>query len=144
MRDDVRFPDVWRDAAPFLAAPAPDAGEAGRPDESLADAEHALATGGAAWVARLAASIRLHRAGHLPIVGRADVTRWAASDWQHAIFADVVTAAAGSDDLGVAYGRYELGGGPHETGTFVRVWQRDVTGRWRVVFETSRPESRQN
>jgi hypothetical protein len=22
---------------------------------------------------------------------------------------------------------------------YVRVWKRDVTGRWRIVFETSRP-----
>ena len=30
------------------------------------------------------------------------------------------------------------GAGP-ETGSWVRVWKRDITGRWRIVFETSTP-----
>jgi hypothetical protein len=28
--------------------------------------------------------------------------------------------------------------GAADHGTFIRVWKRDVTGRWRIVFETSK------
>jgi hypothetical protein len=42
-------------------------------------------------------------------------------------------------DLAVVVGGYDAtatGGAEH--GTFVRVWKRDVTGRWRIVFETTK------
>lgn len=138
--DEVRFPNVWQDAAPFAAVPAPDTGDAGQPNESLADAEHAIATDAHAWNGRLAASIHLHIGGEMPLVGRNAVREWAASR-PPPRFADATVQVAASDDVGVSYGSYDVTGqGRSERGAWVRAWQRDVTGRWRMTFESRRME----
>ncbi len=134
--DDVRFPSVWEGAAPFAAVPAPDTGEAGQPGESLDDVEHSIAGQPQAWAARLASSVRLHDAAEMPLVGRSAVAAWAAAH-SPVRFADVIVHVAASDDLGVSYGSYDATAAPRfERGTWIRAWQRDVTGRWRVMFET--------
>ncbi|MEO8483137.1 MAG: hypothetical protein ABI634_13065 [Acidobacteriota bacterium] len=135
--DEVRFPNVWQDAAPFTVVPMPDTGDAGQPNESLADVERGLAADGRAWSARLSALVRVHRAGQMPFIGRAAVAEWAASR-PHVRFANATFQIAASDDLGVSFGSYDTPPpGRAERGTWIRAWQRDVTGRWRVVFETS-------
>lgn len=128
--DEVPFPSLWKDAAPFAAMPAPDAGTAGGPDESLADAERAIAAGGDAWRNRLAERVLELRAGQPPITGRGPVLASPASGALADRFGDASVDVAGSGDLGVAWGRYD--GGP---GTWVRVWHRDVGGRWRIVVQ---------
>lgn len=137
--DEVRFPNVWQDAAPFAAIQAPDTGVAGQPNESLADVERDISTDAQAWLERLSSSVHLHTAGRMPIIGRGAAAEWAASR-PVMRFTNATVRVAASDDLGVSYGSYELGPpGRNEGGTWVRAWQRDVTGRWRLVFETSRP-----
>src|SRR5206468_3057921 len=66
----IALPDVWKDASPFRVAPDPDAGTAGAADEALDAVEREVANGAAAWRARLAVNVRLHREGRMPIVGR--------------------------------------------------------------------------
>jgi ketosteroid isomerase-like protein len=75
----------------------------------------------------------------MPLVGRDAAATWAASAWTTVRYTAARTEAAGSGDLGVTLGGYDATTtrGP-EHGTWVRVWKRDVTGRWRVVFETSK------
>ena len=53
----------------------------------------------------------------------------------------IKTELAGSDDLGIAIGGYDAtrADGSTDHGTYVRAWKRDLSGRWRVVFETSTP-----
>ena len=131
--DDVPLPDLWKDAAPFMAMPPPDAGTAGTPDESLADVERAIVNGRDAWRDRLADGVRELSAGHPPIAGRAAVLTWAASGWLGARFSDATADVASSDDLGVAWGRYTLTAPRATIGTWVRVWHRDIGGRWRIV-----------
>jgi hypothetical protein len=141
--EDVRFPDVWQVMAPFQAAAGPDEGSVGTPEESLAEAERDVSRGGDAWRARLVAGVRVHRAGRPPMVGRAAVLAWAEGAWAAARFQDVASIPAGSNDLGVACGAYTVtGDGTAERGTWARVWQRDIGGRWRIVFETSQARSR--
>jgi hypothetical protein len=138
--DDVRFPDVWQTTDSFTAVPVPDAGTSGPTDESLADAERAIANGGTAWIARLSAAVRVLRAGRAPIASREAAVTWAASGWNLVRFADAVIVSPDSDDMGVAYGSYTLvNGAAQERGTWIRAWQRDVAGRWRIMFETSQP-----
>lgn len=133
--DDVPLPDLWKGAAPFMAMPPPDAGTAGTPDESLADAERAIVDGGDAWRDRLADGVRELSAGNPPIAGRAAVLTWAASGWLGARFSDATADVASSDDLGVAWGRYTLTAPRATIGTWVRVWHRDIGGRWRIVVQ---------
>jgi ketosteroid isomerase-like protein len=137
--EGIALPEVWNGASEFRAAPAPDAGTAGAPGESLDDAERAVAAGGDPWTARLAESVRLHREGVMPIAGRDFVRQWVASAWSTMRYTLLRTERAASGDLGIALGGYDgtSTSGPQH-GTWVRVWHRDVTNRWRIVFETSK------
>jgi hypothetical protein len=137
--EGIALPDVWSGASEFRAAPAPDSGTAGAQGESLDDAERAVTAGGDAWAARLAASMRLHREGVMPIEGRESARQWTVSAWVTVKYTLLRSEHAASGDLGVTLGGYDAttSSGPQH-GTWVRVWHRDVTNRWRIVFETSK------
>lgn len=142
--EGVSFPEVWRDAAPFRVTPDPDpesgVGGDGKPGEAIALAEAAVARGGEPWRRRVSADVRVHRSGRLPVVGREAATQWASDAWADVTMFPGTIVVADSDDLGVVIGGYDATrAGRAEHGTYVRVWQRDVTGRWRIVFETSKP-----
>jgi len=140
--EGISLPEVWRDAAPFRAAPEPDAGTEGAAGETIAAAERAVETGGASWRARLAAAVRLHRDGRMPFVGRDRAIAWASS-LSTVRYTVVRTEVALSGDLAIALGGYDAtGGNGAEHGTWVRAWKRDVTDRWRIVFETSKAAPR--
>ncbi len=134
--EGVTLPDVWKDAAPFRVAADPDPGEAGAPNEPVEAAERAVARGGAAWLARLSTHVRVHRDGRMPVAGRTMVGEEAPNAWPAVTFTLARIEVAASGDLAVALGGYT---GSASSGTWVRVWKRDVTGRWRIVFETSKP-----
>ncbi len=133
--DDVPFPSLWKDAASFAAMPAPDAGMAGDASETLADAERAIAAGGNAWRDRLGDRVYVLHAGGQPIAGRAAALDWASAGWLTAQFSDASVDVAASDDLGVAWGRYAIAAPRATIGTWVRVWHRDIGGRWRIVVQ---------
>jgi len=136
------LPTLWNDASPFRVAPEPDTGTAGESNETIDAAERAVATGGDAWRARLSADLRVHRNGHMPIVGRDAAVQWATETWRSIKYTVVRQELAASSDLGVVVGGYDAttaAGAEH--GTWVRVWKRDVTVRWRIVFETSKGAS---
>jgi len=125
--EGIVLPQVWSCVNKFRAAPARDSGTAGAQGESLKDAERSVAEGGDAWVARLAASVRLHREGVTPMDGRDTVRRWAAG-WTTVRYALVRAERAASDDLAVTMGGYDATSpsGPQH-GTWVRVWRRKQT-----------------
>jgi ketosteroid isomerase-like protein len=141
--EGVSLPATWNDASPFRVAPDPDSGTIGTADETLDTVERSIATGGD-WRARLAASVRLHRDGQMPLVGREAAAAWAPSTWRSVRYTVIHTEAAASGDLAVTAGGYDAtSAGPltpavADTGTWLRVWKRDVTGRWRIVFESSK------
>jgi ketosteroid isomerase-like protein len=137
--EGVTLPDVWKDAAPFRVAPEPDASAVGAPGETVADVERSVASSGETWRARLAAGVRLHREAKMPFVGREAAASWATAAWQTVTYTTLKTEAAASGDLAVVVGSYAatIPAG-QERGSFVRVWKRDTTGRWRIVFETSK------
>jgi ketosteroid isomerase-like protein len=131
--EGISLPDLWRDASPFRAAPDPDAAAsaASSAAETIEQAEASVSSSGDAWRARVSEALRLHRDGKMPFVGREAAIAGMTAEWK--------TVAAASGDLGVTLGGYDAttGSGP-EHGTWVRVWKRDVTGRWRIVFETNK------
>ena len=137
--EGVALPQVWSGASDFHPAPPADAGTVGVSGESLDEAERAVASGGTSWTARLAASMRLHREGLMPVSGRDQATAWASNAWASVHYAVVDAERAASGDLGVALGGYDATtAAGAERGTWVRVWQRDLSNRWRIVFETSK------
>jgi ketosteroid isomerase-like protein len=132
--EGITLPQIWKDAAPFRVAPDPDAGSTGAPGETIDEAEASVRASADAWRARLAASVRLHVNGLMPMAGREAVAaspRGAASY----VYAVIRTETAASGDLSVTIGGYQDAAGAAR-GTFVRVWKRDVGGRWRIVFQT--------
>lgn len=137
----ISLPSVWQDASPFRAAAEPDTGSVGAADESLEAVERSVATGGEPWRARLATTMRVHDDGHMPIVGREAALDFAAQERRSITFSLLKLDRAGSDDLGFALGGYDAttSAGPQH-GTWIRVWRRDVTRRWRIVFETTKAE----
>jgi ketosteroid isomerase-like protein len=134
--EGVNLPQVWQGAAPFRVAPDPDTGEAGTASETVAQAEAAVSVGRDAWAARLGKDVRWHINASMPIVGRDAVTSAPPIEMRYRVLRSEV---AGSGDLAVTIGSFERvrGGGPTR-GTWVRVWKRDLSAHWRIVFQTEK------
>jgi len=134
--EGIRLPQIWKDAAPFRVAPDPDSGAVGVANESIDAAEASVQASAQAWRDRLASAVRLHIDGRMPLEERAAVlaSPRAAATMTYTMLR---TEAAASGDLAVTLGGFEDPGGPaRRHGTWVRVWKRDVGGRWRIVFQT--------
>ena len=131
--EGIQLPQIWQAASPFRAAPEPDAGTAGTANEAVGDVERTVLADRAAWQERLSVAVRLHRNGVMPIVGREAVTAWAAKQPRAACTA-IHTELAASGDLAIVIGGCE--GAGKARGSYVRVWKRHITGRWRIVFQT--------
>jgi ketosteroid isomerase-like protein len=135
--EGIGLPQIWQGAAPFRVAADPDTGTAGTPSETIDAAEAAIASNLDAWRARLGADVRLHLDGQMPIVGRDAVT--ASPRTSAAVnYTPLRSEVAASGDLAVTIGTFERQSAEPRRGTWVRVWKRDVTGRWRIVFQTEK------
>jgi hypothetical protein len=133
----IALPTAWPAAADFRAADEPGpAASAG-----FGDPEGAVATDASAWAGRLAASVRLHRDGVQPVLGRDAVTKWRMQYWRSLHYRPARTKVSEARDMAVVVGGYDAIGttGNAEHGVFVRVWQVASDGRWVIVFETSKP-----
>jgi len=135
--EGISLPQIWQGAAPFRVAPDPDTGTAGSASETIDAAEAAIAPSLDPWRARLGADVRLHIDGKMPLVGRDAVTSSVRANTA-TTYALLRTEVAGSGDLGVTIGSFESRATETRRGTWVRVWKRDVTGRWRIVFQTEK------
>jgi len=135
--EGISLPNIWQGAAPFRVAPDPDTGTSGSPNETIEAAEASIATSPDAWRGRLAADMRLHIDGRMPIVGR-DAAVASVRGNTAASYAVLRSEVAGSGDLAITIGSLELRTTPLQRGTWVRVWKRDVTRRWRIVFQTEK------
>jgi hypothetical protein len=136
--EGIGLPQIWQGASPFRVAPDPDEGSVGVSNETLADVERSVAGDAAAWRARLATAVRLHREGMMPLVGRDAVLAWADKQGPRR-YAVLRTEEAGSGDLAVTIGALDSGAVAKTQGSWVRVWKRDLGGRWRIVFQTETP-----
>jgi ketosteroid isomerase-like protein len=135
--EGIGLPQIWQGAAPFRVAPDPDTGTAGTPSETIDAAEAAIASNLDVWRARLGADVRLHVDGQMPIVGRDAVI--ASPRTSAAVnYTPLRSEVAASGDLAVTIGTFERQSAEPRRGTWVRVWKRDVTGRWRIVFQTEK------
>jgi ketosteroid isomerase-like protein len=105
----------------------------------------ARANGQAAAVAAVALpDIHLLRANALPYVGVDSVRTVLAARDSSAKFASQIAdlRMARSGDFGVAYGAYErsnAAGALTESGNYVRVWERQPDGGWRILLDASAP-----
>jgi hypothetical protein len=125
----------WLAPADFRAADAP-----GRPiADGLGDLEAQVASDAAAWGARLAPGVRLHRGGLQPVLGRSAVTEWRAQNWRTVRYQPARTELSAARDMAIVIGGYRsTTAAGEEHGIFARVWQVASDGRWLIVFETSK------
>ena len=136
--EGIGLPQIWQGASPFRVAPDPDEGSTGTAKETLADVERSVAGDAAAWRARLATAVRVHRDGMMPLVGRDAVLAWVEKQGPRR-YAVLRAEEAGSGDLAVTIGALDTGAAAKTQGSWVRVWKRDLGGRWRIVFQTETP-----
>jgi ketosteroid isomerase-like protein len=78
---------------------------------------------------------RLHRSGFMPPIGTAAIRAWFDANGSVMSASTGAADAANSADLGYSYGTYELKVPAQQKGAYVRVWQRDATGRWLLVAD---------
>ncbi len=108
---------------------------------TLLDADKTLnaqiATDGAAkaYSAVTTDASRLHRSGFMPSIGVAAIRAWFEAN-ASAMSASTGSAdCANSADLGYSYGTYEVKVPSQQKGAYVRVWQRDASGKWLLVAD---------
>ncbi|HEX5069818.1 MAG TPA: nuclear transport factor 2 family protein [Vicinamibacterales bacterium] len=135
--EGIGLPQIWQGAAPFRVAPDPDTGTIGSATETIDAAEASIASNLDAWRGRLSADVRLHLDAHMPFVGRDAVIASTRANTA-ATYTLLRSEVAGSGDLAVTIGALDLRSTPAQHGSWVRVWKRDVTGRWRIVFQTEK------
>jgi len=89
----------------------------------------------AAYGAVTTADSRLHRSGFMPPIGSDAIRAWMTDN------ATAMSASTGSGDsaksadLGYTYGTYDVKTPAAEHGAYVRVWQRDRSGKWLLVAD---------
>lgn len=95
----------------------------------------------AAYRGRLAASVRFLREGMTPVVGDRAALKWLASQAAYAQADSRYAESARSGDIGYTWGSYVLGPRqkPTHQGFYVRVWERQRNGQWKVVMDVLRP-----
>ena len=84
---------------------------------------------------------RLHRNDIFPVTDKA-ASRALLSKVERFTWEPINSDVSQSDDLGYTYGKYELKLARTEQvekGYYVRVWKRDVSGKWKVVLDTLSP-----
>lgn len=125
-------------------------GERWRPDasrsaaEPLADADRAL--NGAltqrglrdGYSPFLADATSLLRAGMMPVVGRRAILESVATKPERYAGSLTRVESSQSGDLGFSYGTYTLAGTTPESGMYLRIWQRDAAGAWRLSVDLAR------
>lgn len=124
--------------SPGEAGPA----KGGAGADSIRKAEGSLAQGVTAeYLKWLTPSARLHRNGPNPLTTAAAIRDYLASHPQSGEWKTLHAETSRADDLGYAYGSYELkkDGVTTEKGYYFRVWKRNAQGEWRLVFDVASP-----
>ena len=90
---------------------------------------------GAAYSSVTNNSSRLHRSGFMPPIGSAAIRAWFEANASVMSASTSAADAANSADLGYSYGTYEVKSPSPQKGAYVRVWQRDASGKWLLVAD---------
>ena len=91
----------------------------------------------------LADDPRFYRMEIFPIIGKSAVVNFLKEEkgaWQ---FQPEKASVSGACDLGYTYGSYKLvktPGGSEEPGYYVRIWQNDNKGQWKLVVDVLNPK----
>lgn len=87
----------------------------------------------------LSPEFRVHRTGHMPIVGVADLDAFFQKDGKKLVYKVIAGKLASSNDLAFTYGSFSETGKPAEEiqGYYVHVWRRDKKARWQLVADVA-------
>jgi ketosteroid isomerase-like protein len=115
--------------------------------KSLAQADRDLnaqmAAQGAAqsFASRVSASSRLHRPGYTPVVGAEAIASWLKehASTARAAARDGAAEAAAAGDFGYTYGTFEITAPKPLAGAYLRLWNRDASGRWWLMVDVAQP-----
>jgi len=78
---------------------------------------------------------RLHRNGFMPSIGPLAIGSWLDANTPEMSAVTAAAESARSGDLGYSYGIFDVKGPAPQHGAYVRVWQRDATGKWWLVAD---------
>jgi ketosteroid isomerase-like protein len=92
-----------------------------------------------AFEARLAPSSRLHRPGSVPQLGRDAIVKWLDSNAASGTAKEVAAESAAAGDFGYTHGTFEVSQPTPSTGVYIRLWNRDATGRWWLTVDVAQP-----
>lgn len=95
-----------------------------------------------AYLNRLGDNARLHRSGIMPAVGQTAIFELLSAKPLTVSFETIKAEIARSGDFGWTMGRYELKSAPDtpaEKGHYVRVWQRNAKGEWKLLADVTNP-----
>ncbi len=92
-----------------------------------------------AFASRLTPASRLHRPGFVPIVGTDAIAAWLTGHASTATAKDGAAEAAAAGDFGYTYGTFEIKAPTLQSGAYVRLWNRDGSGRWWLMADVAQP-----
>ncbi len=90
---------------------------------------------GPAYEAVVTSGSRLHRSGFMPAIGPQSIRSWLDGNASSMTASTGMAESAQSGDLGYSYGTYEVTGSSPQSGAYVRIWQRESSGRWLLVAD---------
>jgi len=94
---------------------------------------------GRAFASALAPASRLHRPGFTPIVGPDAIATWLNVHATTAEARDGAAEAAAAGDFGYSYGTFDIKAPKPQSGAYVRIWNRDASGRWWLMVDVAQP-----
>ena len=92
-----------------------------------------------AFASLVQSSSRLHRPGFTPVVGTEAIARWLNEHAVSASAKDGAAEAAAAGDFGYTYGTFEITAPKPLSGAYVRLWNRDASGRWWLMVDVAQP-----
>jgi ketosteroid isomerase-like protein len=87
----------------------------------------------------LAEDVRLMRQGHAPFVGKVAVALRLSEEKGTFSTKPAGGGSSRAGDLGYVYGTYERKGDKPESGSYVRVWEREPGDTWKLALEVLSP-----
>jgi ketosteroid isomerase-like protein len=92
-----------------------------------------------AFASRVTAASRLHRPGFVPIVGTDAIARWLNEHASTATAKDGGGESAAAGDFGYTHGTFDIKEPTSHAGVYVRLWNRDASGRWWLMADVAQP-----
>lgn len=103
------------------------------------NAQIAAQGAGRAFASRVSPSSRIHRPGFTPVVGTEAIMTWLNAHASTATARDGAAEAAAAGDFGYSYGTFEITAPKPVSGAYLRVWNRDASGRWWLMVDVAQP-----